>query len=264
MRFTNPADACNFFGAGKPGCIFTNEYFAGWGGSYTATLEFYRFPTELSRAHLFGGGGVARILLAQLAAALDAGTTLTVPLNGVPLTACFGTGAGCTNLAGLTTYRQIASAIEFALNASPVNLGTIRGTIAPVSMAINLGELRAIANVQVNSVGGTLYNGAYVCEKSKPCLSSSSDQFNQIENQMVWAPGTVLHGPGWYSWFNWPPFRYRKPTTNGIASYGVLTVTSHDSGLAIAAPMGINDGGVNIPATGNASRDAGKLVRNGS
>ena len=43
--------------------------------------------------------------------------------------------------------------------------------------------------------------------------------------------------------------RHPKETINGIASYGVLTVTSYDSGSAIAAPMGINDGGVHIPAT---------------
>ena len=43
--------------------------------------------------------------------------------------------------------------------------------------------------------------------------------------------------------------RHRKETINAIASYGVLTVTSYDSGSAIAAPMGINDGGVHIPAT---------------
>ena len=109
-------------------------------------------------------------------------------------------------------------------------------------------------HVQVNSVGGTLYNGAYVCATSKPCLSSSSDQINQIENQMIWAPETVLQGPGWYSWFNSPArngfhMRYRKETINGIASYGVLTVASYDSGSAIAAPMGINDGGAHIPAT---------------
>ena len=145
-----------------------------------------------SRAHIYGGGVVALSTPAQLAAALDAGTTLKVPLNGVTLTACFGTGAGCTNLAGLTTYEQIASAVASALNASPVTLGTITGTIAPVSMPINVGVWRDTAYVQVNSVGGTLYNGAYVCAKSKPCLSSSSDQINQIENQMIWAPETVL------------------------------------------------------------------------
>ena len=127
MQFTNATDACNFFGAPTTGCNFANEYFAGWGGSYTATLEFYRFPTESSRAHLYGGGVAALSTPAQLAAALDAGTTLRVPLNGVTLTACFGTGAGCTNLAGLTTYEQIASAVESALNASPVTLGTITG-----------------------------------------------------------------------------------------------------------------------------------------
>jgi len=71
---------------------------------------------------------------------------------------------------------------------------------------------------------------------------------------MIWAPETVLQGPGWYSWFDSPAsngFHLRDPTEtiNGIASYGVLTVTSYDSGSAIAAPMGINDGGVHIPAT---------------
>jgi hypothetical protein len=166
------------------------------------------------------------------------------------LTACFGTGARCTNLAGLTTYEQIASAVESALNASPVTVGTITGTIAPVSMAINVGVMRNDVAVQVNSVGGTLYNGAYVCATSKPCLSSSSDRINQIENQMIWAPETVLQGPGWYSWFNTPAgIRHGKETINGTASYGVLTVRSYDSGSAIAAPMGINDGGVHIPAT---------------
>jgi hypothetical protein len=252
MKFTNATDACNFFAASSTACNFAKEYFAGWGGSYTATLEFYRFPTESSRAHIYGAGVAALSTPAQLAAALDAGTTLKVPLNGVMLTACFGTGAGCTNLAGLATYEQIALAVQSALNASPVLLGTITGTIRPVSMAINVGLKRDVAYVEVNSVEGTLYNGAYVCATSKPCLSSSSDQFNQIENQMIWAPETKLQGPGWYSWFNSPAHngyqtRYWK-TVNGTASYGVLTVTS-DSGSAIAAPMGINDGGVNIPAT---------------
>jgi hypothetical protein len=121
-------------------------------------------------------------------------------------------------------------------------------------MAVNVGIGRESVAVQVNSVGGTLYNGAYVCGKSKPCLSSSSDQINQIENQMIWAPETVIQGPGWYSWFSSPAYngfhmRYPKETINGTASYGVLTVTSYDSGSAIAAPMGINDGGVHIPAT---------------
>ena len=252
LQFTNPTDACNFFGASKTDCNFANEYFAGWGGSYTATLQFYRFPTESTRAHIYGGGVVALSTPAQLAAALDAGTTLRVPLNGVTLTACFGAGAGCTNLAGLTTYEQIALAVESALNASPVTLGTITGTITPVSMAINLGVGRDSTAVQVNSVGGKLYNGAYVCGKSKPCLSSSSDQINQIENQMIWAPETVLQGPGWYSWFDSPArngfhMSYPKETINGIASYGILTVTSYDSGSAIAAPMGINDGGAHYP-----------------
>ena len=254
MQFASATDTCNFFGATSTPCSFANDYFAGWGGPYTATLEFARFPTESSRAHIYGGGVVALSTPARLAAALDAGTTLRVPLNGVTLTACFGTGAGCTNLAGLTTYEQIASAGEFALNASPVTLGTITGTITPVSMPINVGVWRDTAHVQVNSVGGTLYNGAYVCATSIPCLSSSSDQIDQIENQMIWAPETVLQGPGWYSWFNTPArngfhMRYRKETINGTASYGVLTVTSYDSGSAIAAPMGINDGGVHIPAT---------------
>ena len=71
---------------------------------------------------------------------------------------------------------------------------------------------------------------------------------------MIWAPETVLQGPGWYSWFNSPAhngfhMRYPTETINGIASYGVLTVTSYDNGSAIAAPMGIKDGGVHIPAT---------------
>ena len=254
LKFTSPTGACNFFGASSRQCTFANEYFAGWGPNTTATLEFARFPTESTRAHIYGGGVVAQSTPAQLAAALDAGTTLTVPLNGETLTACFGTGAGCAKLAGLATYEQIGRAVESALNASPVVLGTITGTITPVSLATNAEVWRDTAYVQVNSVGGTLYNGAYVCGTSKPCLSSSADQINQIENQMNWAPETVIEGPGWYSWFFTPaskgfPMPHRKETINGIASYGVLTVTSYDSGEAIAAPMGINDGGVNIPAT---------------
>jgi len=258
MKFTNPTDACNFFGAtggeAGEGCTFAKQYFAGWGGSSTATLEFARFPTESTRAHIYGGGVVALSTPVQLAAALDAGTTLNVPVNGVTLTACFGTAPACTNLAGSTTYEELGLAVQSALNASPVTLGTITGTITPVSMAINVGVARESVAVQVNSVGGTLYNGAYVCGKSSPCLSDSSDQINQIENQMIWAPETVLQGPGWYSWFNSPAhngfhMRYPTETINGIASYGVLTVTSYDNGSAIAAPMGINDGGVHIPAT---------------
>jgi len=259
MKFTNPTDACNFFGAtggeAGEGCTFAKQYFAGWGGSSTATLEFARFPTESTRAHIYGGGVVALSTPVQLAAALDAGTTLNVPVNGVTLTACFGTAPACTNLAGSTTYEELGLAVQSALNASPVTLGTITGTIAPVSMAIDVAVKRDATAVQVNSVGGTLYNGAYVCEKSIPCLSSTSvDKIGQIENQMIWAPETVLEGPGWYSWFVPPgrhgfPMPHRKETINGTASYGVLTVTSYDSGSAIAAPMGINDGGVHIPAT---------------
>ncbi len=254
LTFTNATDACNFYGAGSKQCILANEYFVGWGGSFTATLEYYRFPTELTRAHLYGGGVVAQSTPAQLVEALNAGTTLSVPINGVTLTACFGTGAGCKNLVGLTTYDEIAPAIEFTLNASKVHLGTITGTITPVSMAANVSIEQNSMAVQVNMVGGTLYNGAYVCGKSEPCLSSSSDQINQIESQMVWAPETVLQGPGWYSWFSSPAdagFHMSSPneTVNGIASYGVLTVTSNGSGAPIAAPMGINDGGVHIPAT---------------
>src|SRR5271165_3418995 len=254
LKFTNPTDACNFYGAGSRQCILANEYFAGWGGGYTATLEYYRFPTESTRAHLYGGDVVSQSTPAQLVAALDVGTTLSVPINGVTLTACFGTGAGCKNLAGLTTYDEIAPAIESTLNASKVTLGTITGTIAPMSMAANVSIEQNSMAVQVNSVGGTLYNGAYVCGKSEPCLSSSSDQINQIESQMVWAPETVLQGPGWYSWYSSPAdagFHMSSPneTVNGIASYGVLTVTSYGSGSQIAAPMGINDGGVHIPAT---------------
>src|SRR5271165_714919 len=254
LKFTNATDACNFFGASVRQCSLANEYFAGWGGSFTSTLEFARFPTESTRAHIYGGGVVALSSPAKLAAALDAGTTLSVPLDGVTLTACFGAGAGCTSLAGFATYEQIASAVESALNASPVTLGTITGTIAPVSMATNVGVWRGSAFVQVNSVGGTLYDGAGVCAKSEPCLSSSSDEINQIEHQMIWAPETVLEGPGWYSTRGSPAsngfhMRHRNEVINGIASYGVLTVTSYDSGSAIAAPMGINDGGVHIPAT---------------
>ncbi len=40
LKFTNVKDACNFFGASERGCNLAEEYFAGWGGSYTATLEF--------------------------------------------------------------------------------------------------------------------------------------------------------------------------------------------------------------------------------
>jgi hypothetical protein len=121
-------------------------------------------------------------------------------------------------------------------------------------MPINVRIGRNDVAVQVNSVGGTLYNGAYVCGKSSPCLSDSSDQINQIENQMIWASGPVLEGPGWYSFFSSPaakgfPMLHPKETINATASYGVLTVTSYGGGSPIAAPMGINDGGVNIPAT---------------
>jgi hypothetical protein len=257
LKFTNATDACNFYGAPSIQCSFANEYFAGWGPSPpnpTATLEFARFPSLSTRAHIYSGGAVALSSPAQLVAALDAGTTLRVPLNGVTLTACFGTGAGCTSLAGLTTYEQIASAVASALSASPVTLGTITGTITPVSMAINVGIGRDNVAVQVNSVGGTLRSGAYVCRDSKPCLSSSSGQIGQIENQLIWAPETVHHGPGWYSWFASPAangfhMRHPKEVINGTASYGILTVKSYDSGSKIAAPMGINDGGVHIPAT---------------
>ena len=72
MKFTNATDVCNFFGARTKECDFANEYFAGWGGSYTATLEFYRFPTESSRAHIYVAGVAALSTPAQLAAALDA------------------------------------------------------------------------------------------------------------------------------------------------------------------------------------------------
>jgi hypothetical protein len=189
LQFTNPGDACNFYGASSIQCNFANEYFAGWSGS--ATIEFARLPAWSTRAHLYGGGAVAMSTPAQLAAALNAGTTLSVPLNGVTLTACFGTAPGCTNFAGLTTYDQIASAVTSALNASPVTLGTITGTIAPVSMDINVLVGRKNVDVKVNSVGEMLYNGAYVCRKSKPCLSSSPDQINQIESQMIWASEKV-------------------------------------------------------------------------
>jgi hypothetical protein len=82
----------------------------------------------------------------------------------------------------------------------------------------------------------------------------SSGKIGQIENQMIWAPETVLDEPGWYSWFIDPDHIgfhvcHPKETINGIASYGVLTVASYDRGSKIAAPMGINDGGVHIPAT---------------
>jgi hypothetical protein len=274
LQFTSATDACNYFGASSPNseerkaCTFAKEYFDGWGGSSTATLEFARFPSASTRAHLYGGGVVALSTPAQF----DVGTTLRVRLNGVTLTACFGAGAGCTNLAGLTTYEQIASAVQSALNAWPVTLGTITGTIAPVSMAIDVAVTRDSAAFQVNSVGATLYNGAYFCAKSTLCLSSSSDQINQVENQMIWAPETMLEGPGWYSGFTSPArngfhMRYPRETINGFASYGVLTVTSYDSGSTIAAPMGINDGGVHVPATSyvwDASRCAGSLARNGS
>jgi hypothetical protein len=254
LKFTNAKEACDFYGAIRKECKLAKEYFAGWGGSYTATLEFARFPTESTRAHLYGGGVVARSTPAELAAKLDAGTTLNVPLNGVTLTACFGTGAGCKNLAGLTTYDEIASAVESALNASPVTLGTITGTITPSSVAINITIEREKTAFLVNSVGGTLYTGTYVCEKSNPCLSrsrSDHDLIGQIANQMIWAPETVRDGPGWYGWLGDPDdagfqMPHPKETINAIASYGLLTVTSYDSGSQIAAPMGINSGGVPI------------------
>src|SRR5271165_1983748 len=59
LKFTNVKDACNFFGASARQCSLAKEYFAGWPCCYTATLEFYRFPTESTRAHLYGGGVVA-------------------------------------------------------------------------------------------------------------------------------------------------------------------------------------------------------------
>jgi hypothetical protein len=254
LKFTNFTDACNFYGNPSKECTFANEYFKDWKGSYTATLEFARFPTESTRAHIYGGGGVAARYPtpAELAAALDAGTTrLNVPLNGVTLTACFGTGVGCTNLAGLTTYKQIASAVQSALNASPVTLGTITGTITPASVPINITIEREKTAFQVNSVEGTLYTGAYVCAASTPCLSNSSDLIGQIANEMIWAPETVRDGPGWYGFLGNPTkagfhMSHLKETIPAVASYGVLKVISNDSGSKIAAPMGISRGGVHI------------------
>ena len=60
LKFTNATDACNFYGTPSLPCIFANEYFAGWGGSSTATLEFARFPFASTRAHIYGGGAVAQ------------------------------------------------------------------------------------------------------------------------------------------------------------------------------------------------------------
>src|SRR5208282_257402 len=138
-----------------------------------------------------------------------------------------------------------------ALNASPVTVGAMTGTIAPVSVAINLGFGQDTAAAKVNSVeaGKKLYDGAYVCRRSKPCLPGSPDLINQIELQLIWAPETVPEGSGWYSFQGRPThMRHPKETIDAIASYGVLTVTSNDSGSKIAAPMGINDRGVHIPA----------------
>ena len=186
LKFTNATDACNFYGAPSIQCIFANEYFAGWGGSSTATLEFAQFPSASTRAHIYGGGVVALSTPAQLAAALDAGTRLRVPLNGVTLTACFGAGAGCTNLAGLTTYEQIASAVKSALNASPVTLGTITGTIAPVSMAMNVGVWRDSA-VRPGQFGwrNALQRSLGLREvKTMPIQQLRSDQSDRTPNDL--------------------------------------------------------------------------------
>ena len=82
--------------------------------------------------------------------------------------------------------REIASAVESALNASPVNLGTITGTIVPVSIAVNVTVERESTAVQVNSVGGKLYNGAYVCATSDtmPVQQLRSDQSDRKSNDL--------------------------------------------------------------------------------
>ena len=256
-KFNNATHACNFYGASQTLCTLATEFFSGVTGPVGDLLLVTRFPSESTRAHLYGGGAVASQTTAALISALDVGTTLYIHMNGWTIPGCFKTGGGtidgitCVDLTtkNITTNRQLALQIQNELNANQVSFGTVTASISNVSFAATIYQAGSGVVANISATSGIIYPGGFFCAATSPCLYNSSDNVGEIENSSLWAGGTGT-GVGIYSWYYDPPSQYQGVTTVGVYSYGILSVTAQLTGAPITTPMAVVDGGVNVlPST---------------
>ena len=255
MVFNNETDICNFYGSSDPMCSqLAPNYYAGWTGNNGYMLAI-RFPSESSRAHLYGGGAVTFETTANLVAALDndpIGTTLTIPINGWPITGCFKKGGGtingvtCMDLSTKTINNNtdLAGFIQTELNTQDTtSFGTITAKIDPVSFPVTASSAGySGTELYLSAVSGTVYPGAELCTTTNPCLAASGDNVGRITAVEIWAGTTT--GVGQYGLYAGPP-----PNGSLIASYGILSVTAQLTGIPITTPMAIGDrqaGGNNL------------------
>lgn len=258
-KFNNATDACNFYGTSQALCTLATEFFSGVTEPVGDLLLVTRFPSESTRAHLYGGGAVASQTTAALISALDVGTTLYIHINGWTIPGCFQTGGGtidgitCVDLAtkNINTRGELARQIQNELNANQVSFGTVTASISNVSFAATnyLQASAAVVVANISATSGIIYPGGFFCATTFPCLYNSPDNVGEIENPSLWAGGTGT-GVGIYSWFATPPSEYQGVTTVGVYSYGILSVTAQLTGAPITTPMAVVDGGVNVlPST---------------
>jgi len=227
QKFTSETDVCNYAGSSSPMCSFAKEFYSASPDHAGPIFSTQRVKIETGRPHLFGGGAVAEQSAAAIAALLGAGTSLTLPVDGTPVTGCFDlAGAnGCADMSLVTSYDGIAAALATALNNGRATVGTVAGSIVPVvepiSGSVNWG------NIKVTGYGGGAVSavpiGGFVCTANNPdpCYAASPDVLNAIEAPMSW-------NPGWYSAFGLP--YHPTETFSGRYSYGMLTVTGVLSG----------------------------------
>ena len=132
-----------YFGATSPEYAFAVAYFGGYDGSpqKPAVLRTAQFPLAPVPAYLQGGDLATP--LATLTA-LAAGT-ITVSLNGTPVT------SGSINLAGATSFSQIASRVQAAFNFADASF---TGSIATNVLTVTAVSSGAIAPGQVIQNGG--------------------------------------------------------------------------------------------------------------
>ena len=127
-RFNNATDACNFYGTSQALCTLATEFFSGVTEPVGDLLLVTRFPSESTRAHLYGGGAVASQTTAALISALDVGTTLYIHINGWTIPGCFKTGGGtidgitCVDLTTKNINTNGELAVRSRTNSTPIRL----------------------------------------------------------------------------------------------------------------------------------------------
>lgn len=133
--FASPSLVQAHFGAGSPEAAFADAYFKGYDNSplKPAELLVAQYPLQGVPAYL--EGGVLATPLGTLTA-LSSGT-ITLSINGGSVT------SGSINLSGATSYSDVASIVQTALNYSDaVFTGSIAGNVLTVS-AVASGALAA-------------------------------------------------------------------------------------------------------------------------